>query len=110
MCSTCVAPTKHQDCVAVLDECLPCGYNALEHADTYGQEQIANGIVMLSSSEEEDVPTFVAHMSAEHKVTNENCRRSTSDFLQNLLNAYDGGGSDFFLDLSDDNDDSNEPS
>jgi hypothetical protein len=59
----------------------------------------------MSSYDEGDVPTFVCCVSAKDEVAKENCRHS-SDFLQKLIDAYAGdGGSDFSLDLSDDDDD-----
>jgi hypothetical protein len=107
MCSTYKAPTKCQDYVDVLDECPLCGGKMSDN--TYSQERSINGVEKMSSSDK-DVPTFFARVSAEHEVAEEN-RRHCSNFLQKLLDDYEGGGGlDFSLDLLDDDDDSKAPS
>jgi hypothetical protein len=63
----------------------------------------------MFSSHEEDVQTCLSRVSAEHEVAKEK-RCHASKFLQNLRDAYEGSGSEFSLDISDDDDDSNAPS
>jgi hypothetical protein len=88
MCAVC------QDCAGLLDGRSWCGDKEAGHDDTSIQVRIVNGIGNMSLSDEKDCP--------EHEVAKEN-------ILHKLLDAYDGGGSDFSLDLSVD-DESKAPS